>query len=116
MICQDGSEAFCVFHFFFDDMSFVSSHLAVGDPLGDRFWLTPKKGEWQSDAADQGCLCQEGVWSRTGQQLCNNCSGLHREHVLCNSIRGGFFFFPFFFSLLNCVIHAACEFQVLAAV
>lgn len=57
------------FFFSFYNMSFGGSHLAVGDPLGDRFWLSPKKGELQSAADGQccdpwdGCLCQEWVWS-----------------------------------------------------
>lgn len=85
-------------------MSFGSSHLAVGDPLGDRFWLSPKKGEWQSAAAGQ---CPEadvdvrsGCGHCSGQQLCNNRRALHsHENVLFNSHRRIFFSFVFPFRL-----------------
>lgn len=107
-------------------MSFGSS-LDIGDPLGDRFWLSPKKGEWRLDYGTvlkhgglaqrkSGChywsderLCHEEVWSRTGQQLYNNCTAEQRvDHFTEPSyatISEGLFFVSLPLQLLSSVIH-----------
>lgn len=58
------------------------SRMDMGDPLGDRFWLSPKKGKWQTQidhniiqekkAGCSGCrhwsdygLCHKEVWPNT---------------------------------------------------
>lgn len=93
-------------------MSFGSSHLAVGDPLGDRFWLSPKKGE----SVAVGCgrrvspepdVCvRRGCGHVSGQQLCNNCSvqsAAQGQGLMQQSSEDFFFlFFPFRFSLKRC--------------
>lgn len=114
---RQGGVFFCfVFFLRFYDMSFGSSHLAVGDPLGDRFWLSPKKGE----SVAVGCgrrvspepdVCvRRGCGHVSGQQLCNNCSvqSAAQGQGLMQQSSEDFFFFSFLFvSLLNSGIHAA---------
>ena len=44
------------------------SRMDIGDPLGDRFWLSPKKGKWQTlidhdvmQEKEAGCSERVGV-------------------------------------------------------
>lgn len=92
-------------------MSFGGSHLAVGDPLGDRFWLSPKKGE----SVAVGCsgrrvspeadVCmRRGCGHVAGSSCATTAAGRapHREKVLRNGRQRTFFFlfsFPFRSSL-----------------
>lgn len=90
-----------------------------GTPSGIDSGWAPRKvsGMDATGELPKADVCvRRGCGQRTGQQLCNNRSALCRENVLCNSHLRIFFPFLFRAALLNREIHAACVFQVLAAV